>query len=351
MTNSPIHNRTDNRKLIAYIEALIAGGRFAPGEKLPSLRTLARQFDLTDSAAHRAIKTLCERELIELRPGAGSFVRPPQFKKKLGDKVLSVVVWDHTMVQSYCSFAMQGLQEAAGEAGWKLKIHFAPYWLPDEIYRIRDLWDCDAAVFLGCYDVFDIERLAPKRPCVGVEMQRDPTGIFSMISVDPFAAAEIACRHYAAGGVKHVQVVYHWEMPVHLARAEIFIRTWEQGGGTVERLPINDLEPHFVIDPDGAGYFAGGSHFEKAAKAQRLADGRCLADNLNMLSVDGKSLLFPDFEPSNTLSVDWVQIGADAFAEAVRRVIRPGIAPRRISVVPRLIMHASAPRPVEHSLL
>ena len=91
--------------------------------------------------------------------------------------------------------------------------------------------------------------------------------------------------------------------------------------------------------PDGAAYFTGGSAYNFAARELRQATGRILAANPNMLTVDGKSLLFPAFEPSNTLMIDWRRAGAGVFDECVRRATNPGSAARRISIYPRLIMH------------
>ena len=88
---------SDNGKLIAYLEAMIAGGRYAAGDRLPPLRKLAEQFSLTPSCAHRAIRTLCERGLLELRQGAGTFVREPDKNRPISGGVISVAILDKTL--------------------------------------------------------------------------------------------------------------------------------------------------------------------------------------------------------------------------------------------------------------
>ena len=158
---------SDNGKLIAYLEAMIASGRFAAGDQLPPLRKLAEQFSLTPSCAHRAIRTLCERGLLELHQGSGTFVRGTVRAQGIGNGVISVAIWDSTLIQSYCAYALQGLQEAAAAASWQLKFFFASYEQMAANEQLpRDLWKCDAAAFLGCYDMFEpVFRNIP-RPCV-----------------------------------------------------------------------------------------------------------------------------------------------------------------------------------------
>jgi DNA-binding transcriptional regulator YhcF (GntR family) len=66
----PLHDQ-----LLAQLELKILGGAIAPGERLPSVRALARQLGLhanTVSAAYRELETAGH---VELKRGAGVFVR------------------------------------------------------------------------------------------------------------------------------------------------------------------------------------------------------------------------------------------------------------------------------------
>ncbi len=329
--------KMENGKLIAYLQAMIAGGRFAAGERLPPLRKLAEQFELSNCAAHRAIQQLCEEGLLVLRQGAGTFVRGDAISA--GKKTISVMLWDQTLIQSYCAFALHGLQSEAKANGWKLKIYFSHYVdLHETLNGADDFWNCDAAAFLGCYDMVDLESLNFPRPCVGLEMHRMVDGVFSVVTLDPYGAADQAVRHFRENGVKHVQVIYQ-AMPVHEVRAEIFVESWKRFGSSELILRTNEsFSPIPGVDPDGAAYFTGGSAYNVAATMFRHKEGRILAANPNILSVDGKSLLFPNFEPSNTLMIDWRRAGEGVFAECVRRATHPGSAARRITIYPKLMM-------------
>ncbi|HXY40827.1 MAG TPA: GntR family transcriptional regulator, partial [Vicinamibacteria bacterium] len=67
----PLHDQ-----LLTQLELKILGGAIAPGDRLPSVRVLARRLGLhanTVSSAYRDLETAGH---VELRRGAGVFVRP-----------------------------------------------------------------------------------------------------------------------------------------------------------------------------------------------------------------------------------------------------------------------------------
>jgi DNA-binding transcriptional MocR family regulator len=78
------------RELAAQIEHNILEGVYRPGEKLPSIRRLHRQSNLSISTVYQAYQELADTGVIESRPKSGYFVLPvslktieaPVFKKK-----------------------------------------------------------------------------------------------------------------------------------------------------------------------------------------------------------------------------------------------------------------------------
>jgi GntR family transcriptional repressor for pyruvate dehydrogenase complex len=52
----------------------ISGGKLKPGDQLPAERELALQFGVSRSAVREAVKTLCEKGLVEAYSGRGTFV-------------------------------------------------------------------------------------------------------------------------------------------------------------------------------------------------------------------------------------------------------------------------------------
>ena len=63
-------------QLVAQLELKILGGVFAPGERLPSVRTLARVLELHANTVSAAYRDLEAAGHVELKRGAGVFVRP-----------------------------------------------------------------------------------------------------------------------------------------------------------------------------------------------------------------------------------------------------------------------------------
>jgi len=61
-------------QIVMQIEESISGGRLKPGDQLPAERELAQQFGVSRTAVREAMKTLCEKGLVEAYSGRGTFV-------------------------------------------------------------------------------------------------------------------------------------------------------------------------------------------------------------------------------------------------------------------------------------
>jgi GntR family transcriptional repressor for pyruvate dehydrogenase complex len=61
-------------QIVSQIEESIAEGKLKSGDQLPSERELAQQFGVSRTAVREAVKTLCEKSLVESHSGRGTFV-------------------------------------------------------------------------------------------------------------------------------------------------------------------------------------------------------------------------------------------------------------------------------------
>src|SRR5215469_16595749 len=61
-------------QIVMQIEESISGGKLKPGDQLPAERELAQQFGVSRTAVREAVKTLCEKGLVEAYSGRGTFV-------------------------------------------------------------------------------------------------------------------------------------------------------------------------------------------------------------------------------------------------------------------------------------
>ncbi|HEY4254697.1 MAG TPA: PLP-dependent aminotransferase family protein [Roseomonas sp.] len=73
----PAAERVKYTKVIAALEQLAGDGSFAPGERLPPHRSLARQLGVTVATLTRAMADLTRRGVLVTRSGSGTFVAAP----------------------------------------------------------------------------------------------------------------------------------------------------------------------------------------------------------------------------------------------------------------------------------
>ena len=70
----PIQTERLYKQIVEQIERRIVAGDLKVGDQLPPEPELAQQFAVSRTAVREAVKALCEKGLIEIRPGRGTFV-------------------------------------------------------------------------------------------------------------------------------------------------------------------------------------------------------------------------------------------------------------------------------------
>jgi len=63
--------------IVEQIQRRIIQGDLKPGDRLPAERELAEDFEVSRTAVREAIKSLAEKDLIEIQVGRGTFVKVP----------------------------------------------------------------------------------------------------------------------------------------------------------------------------------------------------------------------------------------------------------------------------------
>lgn len=76
----PIERIRSYEKIVTQIEDMIGEGHFSIGEKMPSERALAEQFQVSRVVVREGIRHLEARRIVEVLQGSGTYVRrvPPQ---------------------------------------------------------------------------------------------------------------------------------------------------------------------------------------------------------------------------------------------------------------------------------
>lgn len=87
-----LHRTTVSEELFAVLRDQILAGRYASGEKLPSQRTLAREYGLNATTVREAIKRLEQMGLVEVRHGDA--MRVADWRTASGLDVIAHVLFD-----------------------------------------------------------------------------------------------------------------------------------------------------------------------------------------------------------------------------------------------------------------
>ncbi|MFI8513948.1 GntR family transcriptional regulator [Streptomyces sp. NPDC085460] len=77
-TPGAVPQQPASRRIAEDLRTAIESGQLAPGDKLPSERTLAEQYGAARNTAREAIRLLAEQGLVTAKHGRGVFVREPQ---------------------------------------------------------------------------------------------------------------------------------------------------------------------------------------------------------------------------------------------------------------------------------
>ncbi len=71
---TPIQSSKVYERIAEQIEQLILNGELHSGDRLPTERELAEQFQASRTAVREAMKTLAQKGLVNMRPGRGTIV-------------------------------------------------------------------------------------------------------------------------------------------------------------------------------------------------------------------------------------------------------------------------------------
>ncbi|MDQ3742138.1 MAG: GntR family transcriptional regulator [Actinomycetota bacterium] len=91
-----LRRTTASQELFVVLRDEILAGHYAPGEKLPSQRTLAREYGLNATTVREAIKRLEQLRLVEVRHGDA--MRVSDWRTASGLDVIAHVLFDATGV-------------------------------------------------------------------------------------------------------------------------------------------------------------------------------------------------------------------------------------------------------------
>lgn len=323
------------RQLAEYVESKIICGGYAEGRPIPSLRQLMEKFDLSINSARKGVALLADKGLLEFRHGAGTFV---PLRRTLPGKVLILVVSNYNgsnRDDSFTSLTLGGIDHAVSEE----KIHQRRVSMTAEecseavLRKEIASAGADAVILVGGYDEY--LRLSQfNRVAVGVGLHQSFDGVFSLIDLDPFRAAELAADYFMRRRKQRLVLVNRDRENLR-CRRRLFLQSWSECGGADIDEEYFCTVPQFE-EQKGYLYFCGGDALADAQRYRALT-GRSLHEDFTILCMDGKPLFNSDHgERIPTLALNWHEAGMLAVQECLRRLSRPGSSARRIYLEPGL---------------
>ncbi len=329
-------------ELVEFLQTQILTGVYPPGSRLPSIRALMNKFNLCYGTALNGIDYLCRSGLLEKRPSRGIFVRRtgtdnPAGKGRGVIGLISQYPDFNEFDQGFVYTAIGAIRKMADELGYTLRsIPVMTALTP--IPAGPDV-GCDALILLREFDSFP-NPFHAEVPTAAIMQFGDFDGRISVVEIDPVNTAAQAVAYFKKHGVSEVRIFTDYRA-VYWHRAKVFEDLWLRAGGTVAATvetysSIPDLSRCRYVS--GCGHFFTSDHLYEVLNRQYRAEnhGSELADQFCVLSVDGKSLLMPEFAAVPTIAADWKWIGRTVFEEVIARLENPLRPPRRVYLAGQL---------------
>ncbi len=321
-------------EMIDFLSVRVLAGTYAPGGRIPSVRSLMRKFNLSYGSALNGISYLCEIGLLEKHPKSGVSVSrnpcPPPVDNVRCVGILAST--GHRPNPGLVYQALSEIQRGAIEHNYPLVSASGSF---DSLFPILE--QCRVVIVMTELD--EEEHTLPfSAPAVGLFQADDYLGQMSIVDIDPWQTARIATDFFRNRRVKRVSVLTD-PHAVYRQRGRLFELFWREAGGENGDFVVADYNHLEFRDfrPDEGYLFTSDHQLQHYAEFLRRETGTELTETCAVLGIDGKSLLVPGFERFPTIAADWREIGRIAFAEAIERMKNPRRPARRIYSPGKLI--------------
>lgn len=327
-----------SRHLTERLEVLFCNGEYQPGDKLPPLRELAKEFNTSTYSVHSCMKRLQKKGLLTLRHGSGAYL-----SKKIdraANTLCNIAAFVGPDQIGHLSLALMGAQQMAISQGFSVTLRKRDYcdFYSPELSLLQSIGDVVGIILFGQYDSHELE-LPGLFPVVGIEMSTTLDGRVSHVSLDPVVAAELAVKYFLKLGKEKIRILYLDKAPAFRFRAECFRFLWSAHGET-EIEPYDLTQSGVVCEndkPETGLLFCSGSYCERCIVDYRRKTGREMTKDFDVLSIDGESLICQANSSVSTITVDWRAVGEVACREIIRRLESPHAEARHIYLIPKIV--------------
>jgi len=313
----------DQKLLIDYLEEKISTGQYPATMKIPSLRKLSDNFNISSGSARKAIDTLHNNGLVEKRHGSGVYVKRKAIRKKKSKTKIAVLT-DFGWLSAIYSTVFLGIQKAASSKEINLLLNFNSKKSSLEQLN-QTINESDGTILLGADDGSEAHKsFSLKNPIAAVCNHNSNSGKISIIDIDPFLAAEHAVRYFKEKKIKTVIVV---SSQGYLNRGKIFSLYWQDSGGNIEHIKYDNK---ISFKQSNGYFFTTGTILQYYSELFLAETGKILSDSNVILGIDGKNRLDPAFHKTSSIAIEWQLAGEHALNEVLFRINNPGSLPKRI---------------------
>ena len=99
-----------------FLRNEIVNGTYRPGDRLPSIRVLARQYNLSTITVNSVLSNLMTEGLLYSEQGKGTFVRQPEKSRRKGKYIVGVLLYDMTINSDIEIKIFNSIQQNLGDA-------------------------------------------------------------------------------------------------------------------------------------------------------------------------------------------------------------------------------------------
>ncbi len=323
-------------KLISFLEEKITIGVLSQGERIPSIRQLMNQFDLSYGSVMRGINYLEEIGLVDKQRGRGVFVSSGSTNGHAKQQTTRVAVffyhpntWHQPGIYSNIYLGLQ--REALAHQMQLVVDHLHPGNISSQ--KIEAMADeAHGIILMGEYDT-DIPNIAVKVPIVGVGMHHNYSGRISVLDIDPILSARQAVSFFKSKNKQKVVCIGHDRFPGLHHRVQCFMQAWQDQGGSVT---YRDASSQIKFNDELGYFFSTGHLINDYSKEYQKKFGKILSKDHCVLSIDGKNKIDDTYHKAPCVGLDWTVMGQAVFEEIHYRIDNPGSLPKRIYLPGRL---------------
>lgn len=349
-------------------------GSWAPGVKIPTLRELATQFDVSTNTVRNAIRVLEREGSLYHVPAVGTFVRPVHSAQVATDQTMVAMVTTD-LGSPFGIEVARGVEQACQERRWRLQVYDSrldPHLESDNLSRLPDSGVRGAILFPGGNEV-TVETMF-RLKLSGFPIVLVDRGIYGLrvdtVQSDHETGAYWAVEHLTEAG--HRRIFMHAGSHPPPSSVDARIRGYERALLAVGVKPLPEwfiwsdpVTPQDLAEEGCGRWFRA---YEAAMQALRSVDpptaifaenvytavgvlracqelGLKVPDDMSIVCFDDSEITRTILHPLTYVAQRPLELGRQAVELLEQRLQSPGRSPQNVTVDVQLVKRESVAPP------